>query len=75
MRIMAADAIDKGCLAAVKFLMGRLEPCIANFDCFFLDKTWFMWFINIKTTVDKGIWKKGLLLFYIILFFFLNLLF
>lgn len=39
MRIMAADAIDKGCLAAVKFLMGRLEPCIANFDCFFLDKT------------------------------------
>lgn len=38
MRIMAADAIDKGRLAAVKFLMGRLEPCIANFDCFFLDK-------------------------------------
>lgn len=30
MRIMAADAIDKGRLAAVKFLMGRLEPCVAN---------------------------------------------
>lgn len=73
MRIMAADAIDKGRLAAVKFLMGRLEPCVANFDCFFLDKTWFMWFINIKTTVDKGIRKKGLLLFYFI--FILNLLF